>query len=72
MAADAVTGVDWATWVPIGIAAGALVLSFFQMSRTSNRNSLNDAEKEIDKANVKKTQSSTSLRMMLCAARSSH
>lgn len=42
--------VDWQFWIPVGIAAASLLLTFRQMKRSGKRDTIMDLEKKIDKA----------------------
>ena len=44
--------VDWQFWIPVGIAAASLLLTFRQMRRSSKRNCISDLEKKIDRADA--------------------
>jgi hypothetical protein len=52
---------EWITWMPIVIAAVSLVLTFRNMHRSKNRDSLADLERRIDRANKLASECETKL-----------
>jgi len=50
MATEILATVDWQFWIPVGIAAASLILTFRQMRRSAKREVVTDLEKKIERA----------------------